>query len=833
MKLHQLLSSLAALAVSLAYVAQAQEDDTSETEQSEETSEAIVLPIEIQTTVIAPGKQTYNETTIRNAPVGHNDLADVMKLNPAVDFARESELSAGTASLRPAEISIHGQPFYQNLFLIDGTDTTNDLNPASGGDVYAIPSLVRPLEGSSPQGYYVDTTLLDTIEVHDSNIPVEYGGFTGGVVAAELREFKGDNWVDISYGHKRDDWEKFHITEDDITSADKWRGVYTPEYKKEKLGLSLVRQLHEDLGIVLGITRRTSRFAQEYEDDTDTLRQIYYDDQIHNIVGRINTEVGNTPLGVSFRYSQRAHDGLTSTTYTGSFVKDHTGVGFTVDFQPAAFDERLDLKLSFDRLSDMLDSTSNDFTYHEYLEDSGISRYEGAYGDLKQQQSRVSFKPKYLIASDENSRHTISIGGELRRTDSFYERPETITYEQYFCVRDDRAAGGCIDQDGDGQSSRGDEFLNRRFFYHAGLVDLKYEEASAYIEDIIDLDNTEIRLGLRGDWGSFLKNFNVSPRATLAWSPTALENSTLTTGLSRYYGRSFLRYELNDAIWGWRESYFRLTRPRGRDGEEVPCSVPDFENCTHTFFENRSGGADLKTPYADELSLGWTQPMLGFNSRFQIVQRFSRDGVSRQRDDDGLYYYRNLGESETLSATVAMNLLNPFEIGGSATQIDLGFSYRDSKSNYQDDDAYDSDLDFELIYYKGQLIEPSQLPPWDYNIPFGIRAHSVTTIAAWNVEWMNFFNIRNGGTIARDTRENYVDPTTDMEYDVYDDFEFDNLVTVDSRIRWQPQMLDRLEPYLQIEVHNLLDKVADQSLVDSRRRFTSGRRIAMEVGVRF
>ena len=81
-----------------------------------------------------------------------------------------------SAVLRPAEISIHGQPFYQNAFLIDGMDATNDLNPADAEDIWSTPSLVQPHGGSSPQGYYVDTNLLESIVVYDSNVPAEFGG---------------------------------------------------------------------------------------------------------------------------------------------------------------------------------------------------------------------------------------------------------------------------------------------------------------------------------------------------------------------------------------------------------------------------------------------------------------------------------------------------------------------------------------------------------------------------------------------------------------------------------------------------------------------------------
>ena len=105
----------------------------------------------------------------------------------------------------------------------------------------------------------------------------------------------------------------------------------------------------------------------------------------------------------------------------------------------------------------------------------------------------------------------------------------------------------------------------------------------------------QINLGLRGDWGSFLENFDVSPRISFAWSPFEDGSGELTAGASRYYGRSFFRYQLNDAIWAWREIYSYLTRFTGRPGQEMPCSRPEFAQCTHRTYDNRSGAVDLET----------------------------------------------------------------------------------------------------------------------------------------------------------------------------------------------------------------------------------------------
>ena len=830
----QTTKAITGLATVLAFTVCMAQQEPSESEEQAEEGEAVVLPIQVETTVLPLGKHEYSANLIKNGPPGERNLSDLLQLNPAVDFSRNSGLSAGAASLRPGEISVHGQEYYQNLFLIDGADTTSDLNPGSSEDQFAIPSLVNPIGGSSPQGYYIDTSLVDLVQVYDSNVPAEFGRFTGGVVSAELKKANsGERQASITWGHRRDEWEEYHLTEDDITTADKYRGVYTPDYEKNNLSVSVLQPISENTGILIGLSRKTSEFAQEYEDDTDTIRQIYYDDNIDNLTGRIDTIMFGTEVGMSVRYSNRAHDGLTSTTYTGGFVREHEGYGFSVDVEPLELEGRVKLKFSYDVVTDSMDSESSMFVYHEYLENSGISRFDGAFGDMNQEQTRFSLSETYEFMPLEifGNEHRFTIGAEVRQTVSFYERPETITYEQYYCVRDN-GSNGCVDQDGDGLSSSGDEYLNRRFFYQTGKVRVRYRDSAAFVEDLIEFGPFNLRLGLRGDTEAFLNEFTISPRSVLTWKPQNVQDLTLSVGLNRYYGRSFLRYKLNDAIYGWRESYANLPRPRGRSGEEVPCSIPAFTNCTHLLYANRSGASDLKSPYSDELSIGFSRPFFGLNTTTNLVLRQSRDGVSRSRID-GLYYYNNDRESDTYSLTSSLSLVNPLELGPSETSLFLNLSYRESTGNSQSDDAYDADVERELIYYKNKLIEPTELPAWDYNIPFGISFHSVTDFPSWNIQWTNFYNIRAGGTVARDTRDNYDDPATGMEYDIYEDFDFGGTFTVNSQIRWSPAVSDSFEPTLLLMVNNLFDDVSDQSFISTRRRFTAGRWFSLELGVRF
>ncbi len=812
-------------------------DAGDEPEDSATEAEAIEVPVLVEAAEIEvqPGHVRLDEAFIRRMPGGEANLADLLRVNPAVDFSRDSELSASTAVQRPAEISIHGQPFYQNAFLIDGIDTANDLNPADTGDIWSTPNLVRPHGGSSPQGYYVDTNLIESVEVYDSNVPAEYGGFTGGVVSADLKRYDGENSVSVGYSLRRDEWEEFHVTEDDLLTADYYRAAYTPDYRRSSLVVGVQRGIG-DLGLSMSVSRRHSTFAQRYDKFYHFARRetevLDYDDVIDNVLGRVDTELGGTSVGVSFRHARRAHDGLTSTTYDGRFDKSHAGNGVTLDIERAMAGGRLEVAVGLDRLQDTLDSDTGRFIYHESAEGSPtLTQYEGAYGDSEQAQTRLTLKPKLTLAPRwigqvENS---IVIGGEVQRTDSYYERPEDVVFEQFLCVRD-QGREGCQDQNGDGLSGPEDEYRARVSNWFAGKVDLTYASAALYAQDSLAIGQWMVNLGLRLDWNDYLGNVDLSPRLSVERDVFGDDRTVVVGGVNRYYGRSFFRYELNDAIAGWRDN--------------TQYNVDGSVRRVLTY-DDRSGGSDLSTPYSDEWMLGLTQAIGKASVGLQFVNREGRDGVTRSRfcldPEDARcreynYVYVNEGRSSTQSVGIRLSSAEPLRLGPTETTFAVSMGYKDATNNRQDTDGYDEELDPDLIYYDGGLVRAVDLPPWDYNVPFSTSFYTITSFPEWNITWSNFAKLRRGGTIARDSGLDCDDDEVDYcegSYDIFEDFEFDSLWTFDARVEWRPDLVADSRGYVRVEVKNLLDEVVDtnSARLSDRRRFTSGRLFWVELGL--
>ncbi|MDA0423770.1 hypothetical protein, partial [Stutzerimonas frequens] len=696
----------------------------------------------------------------------------------------------------------HGQAYYQNLFMIDGIGVNNDINPASGSSDYGTPGLTTSDSGSSPQGYYLDVGLLEQLEVYDSNVPASFGGFTGGVVSAKMKRYDGNDFVDLRYGIQRDEWESFHIDardREDFDNAGSYNAEFTPIYRKDSYNLSAQQGLTDHSGMTLGVSRRTSSFRQTRPDGDKT----YFNDRIDNLHARLDTRWNERlDTGLSLRYAERRHDGITSPLYDAPYVQDHGGIGLggNIEYRLTG-GHTFNLDVGLDRMQDDIDSASA-VAFQDL--NTGISH--GGFGDSERTQTSFTLAPKLELAPRHwgGTEHRLTVGGELRYVDSHYNRPRDIIIDKYF------------------KPTANPNGKRRELAqYSRGEIGVDYLSKSIYLDDRIRWHNLNLRLGLRADHNDWLGNLDIAPRLSADWDLFGDGRTRLLAGANRYYGRSFLQYAINDALNGM------TTRTRYKNDGSV--------EITHG--NDRSGRLDLETPYSDELMLGWVQQAGPFNSTLKLVQRDSRNGIRKTEEDD-LRFYDNSGRSETLSLTWELDHADhPLVIGNSATVARLALGWKDSTGNLQGNehigeaDNYEDFAESEPVFYQGKLIDRRELPAWDYNIPLNVSLSTVTRIPAWNLTWSNFVNLRNGGTIARDTRRNTADG-----HDIYEDFTLEDLVTLDTKMQWKPRLWAASQGYVMVEVSNLFDQVINTktSAYDAfSDTYTPGRKLWLEVGMRF
>ncbi|WP_219703471.1 TonB-dependent receptor [Marinomonas lutimaris] len=753
------------------------------------------------------------------------NLTDLLRGNGAVRYSRSSSTSASSASMRPDEVSIHGQSHYQNSFVIDGMSANNDLNPGNSEDTYSNPinpSNLSMLSGSSSQSYYIDPDAVESVTVYDSNIPVEFGGFLGGVISAKLKRYDGEDYLSVKYAISRDEWDEMHADEsleEDMADGDSLEGEYTPEYLKQTYTLTGAQGITDKLGMTFTASRANSNFDQSYVRNIG--RTVYgkqgisYDDTIDNLMARFDYKANqNLDIGVSILYANRYHDGVTNASYDSAFIKSHKASGISSEVIYKADSGTLTTTLSYDEARDTLSSDDSEYIYHYTDFYNGRWPYTGGYGNINQQQNTTTLKFDWLHkAFDVGSfKHTFKVGAELNRKKQFYQVEDQIVSENYQCI-----ISGCGDTNSDGVIDYDDEYLRILNIVDANKLEKSSHSEGVYLSDTIENGDWTYYLGLRADYESTLENLNFSPRVNVQWDVFSDNKTRLITGANRYYGRDFFQYEVNSQLRSWRTTYRYNT-----DGTL---------NRFTSYSDNSFYDYDLDTPYSDELVFGVIQQVGNVDVTVKYVNRETRDMVTRSKTASGLNYYSNFGRSSTDTISLKLTTRKPFEFGGTKTDGEFSISYQESETNALSDVSYEDEINSNQIYYKGNVIYNSQLPKSDFNIPFSIAFSTSTAIPDWNLVWANRINVESGGKIAQDTGDNYTDLSGN--YDIYDDLEFNSLITLDTSFEWKPVIFKEVEGYFKLSINNVFDDYIDKSTSSGSYSYTLGRSTSIEVGMRF
>lgn len=183
------------------------------------------------------GTQMITADQIQRMPIRNGSITELLKNNPNVQFANSSDNGNTPGELQPENVSFHGEKFYQNNFMIDGLSNNNTINPgANGGELIASPDGYSPtdLPAGGAQSFWINSELIESAEVFDSNISAKYGNFTGGVVDAKLKKpnlTKAGGRV--SYRTTNDHLTQYHVNESIQTDFDRAVNLYyQPEFNK-------------------------------------------------------------------------------------------------------------------------------------------------------------------------------------------------------------------------------------------------------------------------------------------------------------------------------------------------------------------------------------------------------------------------------------------------------------------------------------------------------------------------------------------------------------------------------------------------------------------------
>ena len=529
---------------------------------------------------------------LESNPSGNGDIGSILRILPNVQFDNAQLKSTTPGEIDPARISISGGLHYQNNFSLDGMNMNNDLDPAGSADWL----------GGAPgrsQGLAVDTSLLESITVQDSNISASYGGFTGGVVEATTKRPTKKYGANISYQFTQGnaDPKAFSLTNyhlygnasldsflDSVTNS--YNDNNSPIFTKHLIRSSAESKLNDKFGLIASFATTQSFIPLRYNSNISTSQATPVDPkdlttrkqtqkrQIYNyfIKGYYDPSE-NVRLELSYTYAPQYDYRFMSGTL-GDFFSFNSGghqVGFKTHWQNALGVLTNTLSYSFLENSTIL----HGFEHTKYWITSssknwgrfGVFVREGGYAPTASTQHTLSnkiiqdFTPFDLSITT----HAFSVGLEVG-----YQYAKFGYTQDYFFARNNgnqkqmtqeqqRLCTGRFLEWCDPQKayySGGVEWAYGQYFGHVELyrkadIDLHNVLASAWLEDDISLPvwkagELHTRIGVRLDSDSYMGKTTVAPRFSLNYiSPAPKEFATqLTFGANRYYGRNLFAYAL-------------------------------------------------------------------------------------------------------------------------------------------------------------------------------------------------------------------------------------------------------------------------------------------------
>lgn len=243
-----LVAILAASSYSVVHAQQAIQQEQTNNENNPEL-EQIIVSYEVFAQEM--GTQKIDSIDIERMPSKNGNVSDLLQSNPNVRFQDTTDASENQGEIQPDNVSFHSERFYNNAWLIDGLSNNDNIHPGSNNGLpTAHPDGQAPkdLPAGGTQSFWINTDIIDSVDVYDSNISAKYGQFTGGVIDAKLKTADTEKISgSISYRTTRDNWTQFHIygetpekqkkNEEEFNSAQKL--YHQPQFIKQKYALNV------------------------------------------------------------------------------------------------------------------------------------------------------------------------------------------------------------------------------------------------------------------------------------------------------------------------------------------------------------------------------------------------------------------------------------------------------------------------------------------------------------------------------------------------------------------------------------------------------------------
>lgn len=696
------------------------------------------------------GTQQLTSEQIAKRPTANGSINELLKSNPNVQFANATNSSLMGGELEPEKISFHGEKFYNNNYMIDGLSNNNNIDPASNNAVAGgLPTGYNAwdLPAGGEQSLWINSRLLDNIEVFDSNISAKYGDFTGGVIDAKIKNPRSDRASGhISYRTTSDDLISFHVhngIKGDFESAG--RLYYQPRFTKQTYSASINQPVNDKLALLFSYDRTTSKIPF-YQDILGEWRDQERQTETYLIKGNYKANNGDT-ISATAMYAPHSSLFYRRNIKDSGFENAGGGYRFNIDHKHLANWGRVNSVLGYqadeNKVTNEVDhyypwwhkyrgNTSDVITWQTgVLTGAGNQTgLQGGYGKFATESKTLTAKQNYSFYDIGlgKATHQINAGWEYRRENKDYERfydtslgGTTVWNNKVIC----QGADGCID---------GEQYTSIRLLYPARSVSASMNKYSAYLEDNIKLGRFELTPGVRVSYDDFLKNTNISPRFAFTADVFNNDRTKLFGGLNRYHANNIFSYKLKNGI----SSNFQQTRTMNADGTLTEWTDGQLKERNASKYNHDVSGLD--TPYSDEKVLGLTQKIANTSWTLKWVNRDSKKSFARSQttNEAGERIMDNSGWSKADTVTLSVNPTAPIRYSGLDLDWSFGASWSDNRQNtantYDDTSAGDEDY----AIFEGKLMQKADLPAFDYNKPWHAFLNVDMTFPDINFTWGHY-----------------------------------------------------------------------------------------------
>ena len=546
------------------------------------------LPQEVEIT----GQYTLSRDFLDRTAIGNGNITDMLTILPGIQGSEDSQALEKQAELKSKLISISGGRPSETGFFIDGMSNNSMINP---DDTALSVQAVDEIQGH-PQQSFVNQAVVGQVKVFESNIPVEYGGFSGGVVDVVLRDERDSPTLQLDYRTSNSEFNTYNL----IDNIERVQGEedqiivepIKPDFKKENLNLVSSLVLDEHHSISMGLSRTDSKITT-----LSLLKPVV-----------TSRESANYSLGYTMRdvWLDKLSFRINHSPYQGNHIrKDVLNSGFSIKGGGTFF------SASASHSGELIDwngtlrigKSNNSRKAPQYYlpwfrlkgKEWGInggkrpSSKEGGYGDLKKEQKSLSISNKFLISDFYwlGLNHQISFGLNYSKIELNRIRPQVAI--SFSIPNDDRniACSGftldCIDQrykqdvsllptlselitkfNGDVDLASKEyqklyrdnivsnaQFFKKRRVYPVEDISVSINSFNAWVEDRFEIGKLRARVGFKINENKFLKQWNVAPRIHGGFDIFNDNESLIIFGASRYYANDMTSYKLKEAKRGF------------------------------------------------------------------------------------------------------------------------------------------------------------------------------------------------------------------------------------------------------------------------------------------